>query len=675
MIDTLFYINNVGVNPPSNWEDLLVELNYGKDQFPQANTVSITDFKWVRENFDWFMAYIAGGLTGDVGIMEAPPFRIDITDGVSVQTVFTGYIDLTNGLIIHDKKGSTLTPDGFIQAKAVSHASVDWLFDIASSFTPEYLASPDYKATGLPGFIDPSYYKFMPYTQSEVPNYAQAAMCTLMTFSLINSIDTVVVQISNITIDTSNPFTTANGILKAAVEVGYLIVLIATLIKTSEDLYKFLISPVKYHAGMYVRDIMERCASYLYMTFQSDIWGPGSPYENEYIIPEKLFNQPVNNSLIAGSGLLGFLTPDLNEQFGWPKKDFGWLLNAFKTKYNAKIIVTVPPGGATATNMGIITLIRRDKNAAPPVYQLKDYYQPEYTFNTDELQSNTEILFQNDSTDMNTLQNFQGSLYQVICQPNVVNYRPFVMFKNFDSVQIPFARASTKTSLTVPEIIFQDFINVISAAVDALIVVVNAFISGLNALISLVNKLIKAIKTIGIKINFTVPSIPKISNPTWPSFNNRIGMMLLSADHFQTAKILILKEGSQPLYNKIDPSNDGWDSAYKVQTLANAVQHAQAHWNKFYYVNSMVPASINPAYADRPYGAQYRIVNLNKIPFTWDDFLSVMSNNAIMDAAGKPGLLVTLKFNPRKQVADLQVRFSQIWTLNLNERYLNPSGA
>ena len=676
MIDTLFYINNAEVSPPKNWQDMLIELNYGKDQFPNNSAVSITDFVWVRENFDYFIKYINAGLTGDVGIMEAPPFRIDITDGTTQITVFNGYIDLTNGLLIHDKKGSTLVPDGSVTAKAVSHATVDWLNDIASSFTFEYLASPDYKTTGLPGFIDTSYYKFMPYTNSQVPNYEQSAMATLMTFVMTESIVKGIKEIAYLTIDAANPFTAANSILKAAIKVGYLIVLLATLIKCAEDMYKYLISPVKYHAGMYVRDLMERAASYLNMTFSSDIWAKGSPWYNEFIIPEKLYNQPVGNSITSGSGLFGFLTPDVNEQFGWYKGTFGDLLNAMKTKYNAKIIVTMPLGATNPNNMGTITLIRKDKNVLPPKYQLPDIYEPDYTYNTDELQSNTEIAFQNDASDMNTLQSFQGNLFQVICQPKTFVYRPFVMFKNLDSIDIPFARAITKTSLTTPEIIVEDLLSILSSAINGLVSIANAMIDLVNTVFGVVNKLIKALKVIGIKINFNLKKINHISYVSFKAFiDNRIGMMLLSADHFETPKILILKEGSQAKYNKIDPSNDGWDAAYKTQTLANAMEHAQAMWNYFYYVNSMIPASLNAKYSDRPTGNQFMIKNYSQIFFTWQNFVDVFQNNRIMDANGNLAIVESLKFNPRKQVADIRVRFQKLWTLNLTETYLNPSGA
>ncbi len=652
MTQTLFYINNSPVNPPQNWKGLSVELNYSKDQFPQGGTVSITDMEWVRENYDLLINYInAGQNNTGVGITEAPPLRIDLTNGVQTKTVFVGYMDFTNCKIKDKIK---------ITTKAVSHATVDWINQVANTFTFEYLASADFAATGLPGAIDPSYYRWMPYINSLVPNYEQSAMCSLMVFSVVDSMNKVLTRLSELVIDTANPFTTANAILQAIIQVAYLIVLIATLIKLIEDIIKFIISPVKYHAGMYVRDLMERAVTYLSqgkMTFVSTIWAPGSDYYNEFIIPEKLFNAISKTD----SSLFGFLVPDKNEQVGWYKGTFGKLLEAMKKKYNAKIVVQ-----ANADGTGTVTFLRKDLNATAPTYQLPDIYQPEYTYNMDELPANYLISYQIDATDMNTEQNYAGTIFQVICAQKTVNYQPFVMIKHFEEIDIPFARAARKTTLTNPEIIIKDFLEVFQTIDNALVTVVNAVINAVNAIIGFLNKIIKALKFIGIKVNWQISTIPTLAKVDLTSaITNREGMMLLSADHFNIPKVLILQEGSASQFNKIDPAND-------------TVQTAQAMWNNYHYVNSFIPEQLNSAYADRPTGNQYQRKSFI-VPFTWDNFNAVFANNQIQDNKGNPALIESLKFYPpspdESGKAEMTVRFPMIFTLNLKETYLNPTGA
>lgn len=641
MIKINCYIQGNPVNPPKNIDGLLIELNYGKDQFPQGNTVSITNFEWVRENADWVYNYVQQGLTGGNGIFEAPLFRIDIQNGSVVQTVFDGYIDLTDGLLI---KQSPLSPNKAIQAttKALSHATVDWINQRAGGFSFEYLAS---LPIGTPGAIDPSMYRFMPYVNNTVPNYEQAAICTLMIFSIEQQIIVSLKAIQKDLPDIAGFFNAPAGVIKIVIEIAYLLVLIVTIIKVIEDMVKFIISPVKYHAGMYVRDLMKKGCEYLGMTFICDTFDPSSDFYNEFIIPEKLYNAVS----AADSSLLGFLVPDVNEQVGWYKGRFSDLLEAMKIKYNAKIIVT--------SNDEVI-LIRKDKNAQPAVYQLPDIYQPEFTYNTDELKSSIIVEYMTDSTEMNTQQNYLGTIYETTVQPIVFTEQSLVMLKDYDDYVIPFARATTKTGLTVPEQQIDAFLIIFDDIANVLVQLVNGVVSIVNAVTKAVKKIFKLV---GIKLN--IPNIPYMNTINLGAFiENRIGMMVLTSDHFNIAKIFILKEGSQSKYNKIDPSN-------------GTVENAKYHWEHFYYVNSFLPASLKPAYADRPTGNQFIKKTFPKVRFTWQNFLDVFTNNRITAADGTPAIIESLKFNPARTEAEITVRFSKIYTLNLKETYLYPTGA
>jgi len=681
MISALFYINTVQVPPPENWPELAFQLNYGKDQFPTSGVLTITDFKWVRENYDLLTTYIAGGLSGDVGIEEGPSLRIDLTDGKTTSTAFYGYLDLTNGMQIKDRISIT--------AKAVSHATVDWINDVAGGFTFEYLASDTFKATGLPGYISSDMYHFVPYINSKVPNYEQAAMATLMAYNVGKAIAEAINKLYNLLAEIIVNWSDVEltEIIKFVIELIYLVALLATIIKLIEDIIKFIISPVKYHAGMYVRDLMAKGVEYLSagkMTFVSDIWAKGSPYYNEFILPEKLYN-PVN---ATDESLFGFLIPSKNEQVGWYKGTFAQLLDAMKLKYNAKIVVTVNADGT-----GTVNLVRRDKNVLPPVYQLRDIYQPEYTYNTDELAGNYLISYQTDGQDENTLQDYKGTIYQVITQPRKVNYQPFVMVKNLVSANIPFAKAVQKTDLTSPEKIINSFVNDLDVVIQEINKVLGPAISAYNSLSSsgTFNNLFsgglfglaKKIFHKEIVIFNTTPAqffVGTSIGGIFPLLNNeltqlaatpalqisaRTGMLLLSSDHFSVPKIFILNESATDYkYNRIATNNDDTESA-------------KAMWDGFHYVNSFIPASENPAYSDRPTGNQFMIKRFSNVPFDFKDFINVVQNNRIYDAQGNPAIVESLKFNPYiggGVAEELVVRFPKLFTKNLQETFLNPDG-
>lgn len=635
MINALFYINNNLVQPPMNARELATQLNFGKDQFPNAGVVNITDLEWVRDNYELLMKHYEDGLTGGPGIFEGPSLRIDFTDGEKTITVFNGFIDLTTA----DFKDRIK-----ITAKSISHATVDWLNQVASGFSFEYLAS---LSEGEKGYISPDLYKFMPYVNNTVPNYLQAAVLSLMIYNVTQAIVKEIESITGLIADVGGYFTTIPAILKIIIKILYLIALILVLVKLTKDCIKFIISPVKYHAGMYVRDLFERGCDYLNMDFESDIFSKNSEYYNEFILPQKYYNPPSTTD----NQILGFLKEDKNEQVGYYKGTFAQFIEAMKVKYCAKIVVQVPQGGATATNRGKVVFIRKDKSATQPVYQLPDIYQPEYTTNADEILSNTLIEYQIDGTDTNTLQNYNGTIYQVITQPKVVVNRPFVMLKNYNNVSIQFARASEKTDLTVPEKIIKGFLRVFETIANAIITVINAVIDAVNVVIKVV-KQIFSFFGIKLKIN-PIPKIKKLELSS--SIDNRKGMLMLSADNFSIPKIFILQEGSASKYHKIHPDNYWLESA-------------RAMYDKFHFVNSFLPS------ADRPNGNQYLIKTFPKVPFNMQDLIQVMENNRIIGPDGNEAIVESLKFSYYNAHAEIKVRFPKLYTNNLYEKYLEPDG-
>jgi hypothetical protein len=631
----LFYLDNNQVNSPLNHKGLTWELNFGKDQFPNAGTVNITNLQWVRENYDLLTKHIKDGESGGRGIFEGPTLRIDFAEATRKLTVFNGFLDLTDAKV----KDRIM-----IETKSVSHASVDWLNKVASGFTFEYLASLN---SGEKGYISPDLYRFMPYVK-DIPDAAfQAAVMSLMIFNVVNTLVKEIEEILDILGDISGTFNSIGGAIKFIIKIAYIIVLIIVLIKLVKDIFKFILSPIKYHAGMYVRDLFERACDYLNMDFDSEIWSQNSLWYNEFIIPEKLYN-PVS---ATDSTILGFLKESKNEQIGYFKGTFANLIDAMKVKYNAKIIVHVPQGGATPSNRGKVILIRKDKNGSQPTLQLPGIYQPEYTYNADELQANIMLEYQTDAQDLNTLQDYQGTIYQVICQPKVYTNRPFVMMENFTQAVIPFSRASRKTDLSVTEKMAKTFLKTFEP-------IANAIVAAANAVIKVINEVIKIIKKIfsffGIKLKLDpIPTLSKVALSE--TITNRIGMMKLSSDNFSRPKILILQEGSAAKYNKIHP-----DTGY--------LESARAMWEGFHYVNSFLPS------ADRPNGNQYIIKTFPKVPLTFDDLLLIMENNRCYAADGSEAVIESLKFNEYSQHAEMKVRFSKLYTTNLEEKYLEPTG-
>lgn len=622
-VKTNFYLNNSLVNPPKNWQELSIDINFDKDR-TTTQQISITDWEFVRENSEFIDKWIEDGKTTGVGALEGIPLRLELERNGAIEKPFDGYIDLADS-------SSLSCNDSTV--KSVQRHQIDWLNDIADSFTYEYL----YRQTGE---ITKNDFVFMPYVINSVPNYTQSAVCLLSVYVLQKELTGLIEQVKALTVDLSNPFTTANGILKAVLLVAYIAIIIISLIKLLKDMIYYLIQPVKYHAGMYAKTLLEKGAKHLGLNFKSDIFST-APYDKLFILPEKFYN-PLE---FANSTILGFLTPNKNSQEGFYKGTFGDFLRAMKTMFNAKIVM----------DGNDIHLVRRDINLTQPQFTLPDIYNPIYRLNANEAVANYYVKFQTDLSDKNTIQQYLGTTFQVILQPKVYNYREFVLLKHLETVEIPFALAKRKEILTLPEEIVKAFLDVFSLLLNGIISVVNAIISLANLVIKLLNKIIKALKLVGIKVSWQIKAIPAVKYVSIGNLiDNRIGMMMLETDQFNVTKAFVLSEGNQPKFNKLPVNN-------------TTIVSAKELYNKYHYTNSFIPTT------DRPNGNQYIIKQYEKVPFTYTDYVNVKKNNYIFTTLGVAEV-VTLKWNTYNQYADMTIRINKLYTNNLTKVELQPDG-
>jgi hypothetical protein len=276
--------------------------------------------------------------------------------------------------------------------------------------------------------------------------------------------------------------------------------------------------------------------------------------------------------------------------------------------------------------------------------------------NTDEFNSNTYITFQLDSVDKNTYQEFTGNSYQIIIQPQRIVNERLVLMKGLNEVRVPFARAIRKNNLTAPERVLDAFLKGVGKILGALIKAVNAVIRVINTIIKLINKIIQSFKTLGIRIKFQLPPIPLITAPDFTKIiSNRIGMMKIESDIINVPKIAIVDVSSNPKQTKINASN---------ATLVSA----KYLYDNFYNIDSFLPSS------EKPNGNQYIIKQYEKVPFIFQDYLKVKTNNIIFASDGKEAEILSLKWNVHEQKADLTIRVNQLYTNNLTFSEYEPTG-
>lgn len=625
MEKTKFYLNDVNINPPKNWQELEIELNFDKDKENVREQLSINEWEFVRENADTILKYLNDGLGTGAGIFEGIPFREEIEKKGVIQKPFDGYLDLTDLPNLSSIR-STI--------KVKERMGIDWLNDVADGFTYEYL----YKETGE---ITSNDFVYVPYILNSVPDYMQAAITLVSIFVVAEQINSAVTKISELAAEMSNPFE-ATAIIRAVIYIGHLVVLLLSIVKLIKDLVLVLIQPVKYHAAMTLPTLLKKGAAHLGLTFKCDFIET-DPYDKLVIIPEKYRNPPSSSD----ERILGFIQPDPVEQLGYFNGTFGDLLRAVKKAFNGKFIIT---------SNNELFLVRQDFNLSQAKFQLGDLYQPYFTTNAHEFVSNYMVQFEVDVTDKNTVQEYLGTIFQVILKPNTVVNQDLVLMKGLEIVRIPFALAKTKKELTLPEKILADFLDVFSFLINGLTSGINVLIDAFNGVIDVLNGIIDALDFIGIDIGFDIQPIPTIPPVNLGAIiENRIGMLKIENDFFSKPKLLLLSQGSEPKYNKIHAQNDTLLSAKEL-------------YNQFHIVNSFLGTADNPA------GNQRIIKEFEKVPFMYDDYVKVKNNNIIFDFNGNEAEVETLRWNVHNHHAYMKVRFKQQYTKNLRKIELEPDG-
>jgi hypothetical protein len=606
MIAPEFYLNNLLINPPKNWRQIEIEVNFEDGEF-KTEQLNINDWDFVRENIDAINAWISAGF-----IFEGIPFRIEqISSTGATETLFKGYIDLAKEVKFGEYG---------IQAKSVPEYSLDWLNDVASGFSFDYLFNQQ--------IITQSDFVDIPYVISSIPDY-QSAVVAIIGFTLVindlsastTSLIAAISAVSSGSPDWGNIFFLIGEIIKFTV-------LVIASIKLLRRIIYLLIQNIKYHKGMKVKTLFEKACQHLGLTFESTIIS-----EFEYILPKKR-TVPVNPQNLFNYGVLGAFSPDEFPQFGYPDETFADFISKQKKRYNGKILF----------NGNVMKFERVDYYNGTPQFNLPNIINDDYTLNTDEFVSNMLISYQTDLSESNTISNFLGTSYQAIFKPQTVINQNFVLMKGMKRIELDYALGKRKNELTKVEEIVKDLAQFIDVLIAGTAFVINTFVSVINAILDGINAIVDFFEAVGglVGFEFDVPDIPNIE-PFEPEtfadiIDNRIGMLLLEKDSFLIDKILFLTSGY-----KLNPSQPS---------------------AKLVYQN----------YYEFEHFKQYKLKNWNGIPFTLNDYIQVKYNPRAITPDGIVAKLVSLRFNLWDKRANVISKEPYIYTNNLIKTYIETNG-
>lgn len=623
-----YYLDDIEINPPNNYAELEIELNYDTDGNQKA--LSINDWEFgigdpSVGNDGMIMCRNQFSDPSGIGVVQGKPFKIIIdNESGSSNILFDGYIDLWQAKYDRAK----------ITASAIQTGKIDWLNDYADSFTFDYLYSINF--FGSDKFIS------VPYVIVKKQDTFEIVMTIVTVFVLIDKLKQQVKEVSQLAAGAGNPLEIST-IPRFILQIIYIAAMLISLIALVLRIFYMLMPPVKYHNVMYVKDLFQIACDYMGFTFKSSIL-LSEPFYKMVIMPEK-FNLTENKTGIF-AGLSGDFKNN-NEKTGYYKGTFGDLIRAMKTMFYAKIVI----------DNGILYFepydFRLGNNGINVPYTFDNI--DSFTLNHDEFYATMILSFLTDLSDRHTIQEFPGTSVQYTQTSKSSINQQMSLLKNLNEDIIQFALAKKKTELTPIEQTLNDFLNDVQSVLNALVKIVNAAIKALNALIKAINSLIKALKKIGIKIGSDIKPLKTITPPSVGNLiSNRIGMLKMESDFVSVAKIFLIDQALSPVNTKISSLNQSYINAKYL-------------FNAYHYFKSFVSI-------DGKEDNQYLLRDSDKFPFSYSDYEQSLSNNAIFTDDGLDGKALSLKFNPQKQYATCSYKVKKTYLYNLKLDVYEPDG-
>ena len=702
---TQFYLNNVAVNAPANWQSLLIELNFDKDA-PDAR-VTVNDWDWIRENSDTINAWIADGLTGGVGVFEGMPFRIELEDGGTKEVLYNGYLDLSTSQIQCNQ----------VTATAKERLSIDYINDIADSFTFEYLNTKiktDINGNNILPFNDK--YVYIPYVISTVPSAQDAILAAVSLITLIIELENALKSFIQYLIGLE--VFAWEDLFKIILHIAYIAFLFATILKITQDMFNAIIQPVKYHAGMKIIDLCTIGSDWMGFDFASETILNLSEMDGLTLIPQK-WNMEANDDIdflqgftdiakmaaIPPSALANNQVGQQNEN-GYYDGTYGQLLRDLKLMFNAKVTIEESSTGGRP----ILRLERIDYSTSQDLYNLPPIDNNDaFRFNVNDFNANYLVEFSLDSADKNTYAPYIGTVYQSRTQPKT-GTTDLTLMKGLNQVSIPFALGKRKETKTIPEKILlpiiieiEQIINGVSVLVNGLIFAVwlagNVMITQINNIIDTVNGLPGGvdIPNINPDILGDIEELPLVPiNEIVSIGDNRIGMLLLENDFINVPKIVKIDtvatqttdfdwgtgqvagvEIDLNVFTEyvigISLSNIDY-GANKVNIDNDTILSAENIYNKFHYINSFVPTTNgDPTNTSDLKHNQWKLYEFENVPFCYEDYLKVRKDNKII-FVDKFGLIDGIEWNIYNENAKISFRVNELYTLNLENVELIPIG-
>ena len=478
----------------------------------------------------------------------------------------------------------------------------------------------------------------MPYVINSVPNYKDILITTITLVTITNQVKEISFKLPEASTESATLVDSIGGVIKLIYTILYAAALILTIIDLILDLANLMIQRVKYVAAMKVNTQIQAACNYLGVKYESDFL-KSAIWNRLHIIPE-CFAPPETQT---DNRIKGYLQGNKLEQTGYYKGTFGDLLRNIGAMFNARIV----------SNGTELKILQQPKKLTGASFQLPDYDVTNFTTNARDIIGNYSIAFSTDQVDKNTLDQWQGTEVFNYLYPKNIGDKRLKLISGQRKVQLPFARAIRKNSLTIIEEYADLLLDGVDAALSVIVLLINGVIAAVNAFLDAIKKIKNALSTVGINIPFSPPGITPLKQPELDSFiDNRIGMLVLEQDMIGVPKIALIEQGTEDRKTKIAADNQ-------------AVIKAKFIYERFHASESFAPKNNS---------AQRIEWQFNNVEMNLADVIKVKTESAVKMPDGTIAEVINCSWNSSTRLANFVVRQRKLFTNNIQEVIYEPSG-
>ena len=437
MADLQFKLNGAIIDPIKDWEKLTITATFDRES-TEAN-ISTSRITFYGDSAKAIRDYRKGGLIGAAGstpgITEGPTLSVTVSEAVI---------------------GSPTTFDFIVDMMAANYEEVNPTEVRASLRKVQGVGTFQERANATTflllhdkGAIQTSDFKSLPYITEREPNGVDIALASLTTTMLVIQLiseirtlhTTIVTAISKFADLPLGPLRSAIWFAAIAlIQFAFVVLLIVQIVKMVAEMIALLISPVKFHKIMLLKDMLSKGANYLGYGYNTSI----STLDDLYYLPSK--------DRIDLDGMMEKILQNIQVNqpgVGIPaeRDDIYTLGDAFRMCNNDLFYAQLAIKNNTIEHHALNAPWWTQQSS----YTLPNILDESFQSNAHELKGTKVISFKTDPSDWHTIKNYDGTAIQIhteqVTPSNVQN----ILIKGLDRRKVGAALVTRKTELNLIE--------------------------------------------------------------------------------------------------------------------------------------------------------------------------------------------------------------------------------